>query len=70
MCAGSSEGVDSINTMTVWMELTVLTVLKVPVTDTADSTGMYDRNGSNASNGGTAGNDRSGSINNMTVWMN
>ena len=42
MCAGSSEGVDSINTVTVWMELTVLTVLKVPVTATADSIGSND----------------------------
>ena len=42
MCAGSSEGVDSINTVTVWMELTVLSVLKVPVTATADSTGSND----------------------------
>ena len=34
--AGSIEGVVSIDTMTVWMELTVLTVLKVPVTATTN----------------------------------
>ena len=55
--------------MTVWMELAVLTVIKVPVTATTDSTGSNDRNGGNSSNGGTAGNEGAGSINNMTVWM-
>ena len=70
MGAGSVEGVDSISTMTVWMELTELIVLKVPVTATTDSSGGNDRNGSNSSNGGTAVTDGAGSINNMTVWMN
>ena len=55
---------------TVWMELTELIVLKVPVTATTDSSGGNDRNGSNSSNGGTAVNDGAASINNMTVWMN